>query len=979
MNNHNFTEDKTVRNYIRDLLFQNKWIFVPSNQLVRKNSDPIVENKLKKALIKINPEIKQVPSRADEVIRRLREIIVNAKHRGIVRANEEFFEWLRGEKTMPFGENDEHVPVRLIDFEDISNNEFIVTMEYIMNSKDSDKGTREDLVLLINGLPVSIGECKSPVNSSVSWITGAKQILDEYETRSPELFVSNVFNFATEGKEFKYGTIKCPLDKWASWRDFEGKYKSLDNIQYPIHEMFNHEVFLDLLKNFIIFTSDNDNRRIKVICRSQQYDATNKIVERVKGGKIKKGLIWHFQGSGKSLLMLFAAMKLRMHKDLKNPTVLVVVDRKDLDSQITGTFTAADIPNMKAAKSIKSLEQELKNDSRKIIITTIFRFKDVKETLNERENIIVLVDEAHRTQEGNLGILMRKALPNASFFGLTGTPINKRERNTFATFGCEEDKEGYISKYSFEDSIRDDATKPLTFEPRLVNLHLDKEKMKKEFDELTDSLSDLEKKELTKRAGSIATFIKSDERIKTVCEDIASHYKNVVEPQGFKAMVVCYDRDCCIKYKEHLDRLLGEEASTIVMTVEKSDDKEYLQYDRKEDEEKRLIDDHYKKVNDPLKILIVTAKLLTGFDAPIAQTMYLDKPLKEHTLLQAICRVNRVYKHKEFGLIVDYIGVFDEVSKALNFDSESMQKVIENIDEYVKEFPVILKKCLSYFEGIDRTVEGYEGLIAAQNCLYNDEIRDAFGRNYSYLSKLWEAISPNPILEDCIEDYRWLTDIYRSIRPSSNVGSLIWHRLGAKTMEIINRNIHAVNIYDDLDKIVLDPALISEIMAINNPVEVKKIELDITKRIRRNIEDGQLQFKELADKLEELKIKYESNFMYSVEFLKELIELAKEVIKREKQSVKDEEDIYAVKTGKAALTELFKEVKGERPNIIVENIVNDIDSKIVNEVQLFTGWQESSKGIRDVKIAILKVFSKYKLQGDKELIEKTYGYIAEYY
>ncbi|WP_207636841.1 type I restriction endonuclease [[Clostridium] dakarense] len=290
-----YTEDKAVRNYIRDLLVKNDWTFITSNQLIRKNDDPIVESKLKEALIRINPEINQVPSRADEVIRRLREIIVNAKHKGIVRANEEFFEWLRGEKTMPFGENDEYVPVKLIDFDDTSKNEFIVTMEYMMNSKNSDKGTREDLVLLINGLPVSIGECKSPVNSSVSWVTGAKQILDDYENNAPQLFVSNVLNFASEGKEFKYGTIKCPLDKWASWRDFEGRYKSLDNIQYPIHEMFNHEVFLDLLKNFIIFTSDNDNRRIKVICRSQQYDATNKMVERVKEGKIKKDLYGIFK------------------------------------------------------------------------------------------------------------------------------------------------------------------------------------------------------------------------------------------------------------------------------------------------------------------------------------------------------------------------------------------------------------------------------------------------------------------------------------------------------------------------------------------------------------------------------------------------------------------------------------------------------------------------------------------------------------
>lgn len=894
--------------------------------------------------------------------------MLSVKYEGLVRANEEFSKWLRGEKSMPFGENNEHVPVKLIDFENVKNNEFIVTTEYKFKMSE---GRRTDLYLLVNGIPLVVGECKTPVRPAISWFYGAKQISEDYENNIPELFVSNVFNFATEGKEYRYGTVKSPINKWSPWRDFtKGKHSELSALQYPIKEMLNKKVLLDLLQNFIIFTTDDKKRRIKVICRSQQYDTVNKIVERVVNGKIKKGLIWHFQGSGKSLLMLFAALKLRMHEKLKSPTVLIVVDRKDLDSQITGTFSSADVPNMVPAKTISSLEQLLIQDTRKIIITTIFRFKEVEEVLNDRENIIVLVDEAHRTQEGDLGIKMRNALPNAFFFGLTGTPINKRDRNTFATFGAEVDEQGYMSKYSFEDSIKDGATRKLKFEPRLVKLHIDKETMKEEFDNLTDTIGDLERDELIKRAGRVSTFVKAPERIEMVSKDIASHYKEIIEPNKFKAMVVCYDRECCIKYKVELDRLLGNDACEIVMTVN-SGEEEYKKYDRTSDEEKRLLD-NFNKEEHPLKVLIVTAKLLTGFDAPILQTMYLDKPLKEHTLLQAICRTNRVYKDKEFGLIVDYIGVFDEVGKALNFDQHSMKKVIENIDEYIKEFPVALDKCLSYFQDLDRNVEGYEGLIQAQECLPNNETRDQFANDYSYLSKLWEAISPNPVLNQYKSDYRWLSQVYESVKPSSGQGALVWHTLGPKTMDIINRNIHVSGIDDNLEEIILDEELVEEVLKNQDTKKVKEIEFKISARIKRNINKNS-KFRELAQKLEELKEKYEENFKTSLNFLKELLELAKEVLRAEKDT-----DLYEeVKTGKTALTELFNDIKSKKTHIIVERIVNDIDS-IVNVVR-FDGWQNTNAGEREVKKALRKTLAKYQLHKDQELFEKAYNYIKEYY
>jgi type I restriction enzyme R subunit len=959
-----FNEANSVQEYIQNLLVKRGWTFIPSSQLKRKNQDVFLEDVLIDYLKRLNPEIRENDEYAEQVLYKLRSLYVGVKHTGLVKSNERFMEWLRGNLTMPFGENGQHVTIRLINYDEPLKNSFIVTTEL------SNSNTREDLILFINGLPVSIGECKTPFRPAVTWVDGALQIL-KYEEKIPELFVSNIFNFATEGKEFKYATISTPLEHWASWRDFEQKFVNLNNIEFATKELFEPKTFLDILQHFIIFsTSSTSQKRIKVICRVQQYDAVNMIVQRVRDGVLKQGLIWHFQGSGKSLLMLFAALKLRNDPKLKSPTVLIVVDRKDLDSQITGTFTAADVPNMVKGSTIKALEKLLVQDTRKIIVTTIFRFKEITTVLNERENIIVLVDEAHRTQEGDLGLRMRKALPNANFFGLTGTPINKQDRNTFVAFGAIEDEEGYMSKYSFEDSIRDGATNSLKFESRLIQLHIDKETMKQEFDELTDTLEDLERKELVKRSGKFSTLVQTPERITAICEDIADHYKTVIEPQGFKAMIVCNDRESCLKYKEQLDRYMDKDKSTIVMTVKPGEPDEYQKYNRSPEEEKKLLDDHFKKPNDSLKILIVTAKLLTGFDAPILQTMYLDKPLKEHTLLQAICRTNRLYPNKEFGLIVDYIGVFDDVGKSLNFDISAMKKVVSNVEQYKAEIPRSLLKCLNYFSKADRTKEGFEGIIEAQECLPNNEMRDAFGAEFSYLSKLWEAVSPDESLNDFAEDFRWLSYVYESIQPSNGQGALIWHTLGPKTLEIINRNVHVIDIENDLEELVLDAEILDNVE--KKKKEIKEIEYKVAKRIRDNIAKSK-KFKELGDKLEEIRQKYEARITDSIRFLKELLEIAKQVLEEEKKVDQPEK----VRNGKSALTELFEEVKSKNMQIIVERIVEDID-KVVMIVR-FDGWQTTKAGELAVKKALRKTLSKYHLHKDAELYEKAYEYIRQYY
>lgn len=494
-----FNEDNTVEQLFIDSLKKNGWKYIPADELPRDTTDVIVEPMVKDALIRLNPEIAEDPSRADEVIYKLRAMLQPFPSDNLVAQNEAFKKKLFEENSYPFGEDGRSTSISFFGTmtkEELAKNEYVVTNQWVYPSVDN--GKRLDIVLLINGFPVAIGELKTPVRNAITWLDGAQDIAG-YEKSIPEMFVPNVFNFASEGKCYRYGSVNMPLTKWGPWHTPDHKAEgSLADVRISIADMLTPEKVMDIMQFFTLFSTDKKHRKIKVICRYQQYEAANLIVERVKENKIKQGLIWHFQGSGKSLLMVFAAQKLRMIPELQNPTVVIVDDRIDLETQITGDFNAADIPNLQSLATKEELMNFFEQDMRKIAITTIFRFGDVEKALNMRDNIILMVDEAHRTQEGDLGEKMRLALPNAFFFGLTGTPINRLDKNTFKTFGAIEDKSGYMSKYSFSDSIRDKATLPLNFEPVPIDLHVDKESLNQAFDELVDGLSDEDKGELSK-------------------------------------------------------------------------------------------------------------------------------------------------------------------------------------------------------------------------------------------------------------------------------------------------------------------------------------------------------------------------------------------------------------------------------------------------------------------------------------------------
>ena len=954
-----------------DALRPARWTYASHTDIPRQLSDVMVEPWLREALIRLNPAIAAQPDRADEVIYNLRACLLSVQADGLVRANENCMAWLRGEKTMPFGHNGEHVSVRLVDAVQPTNNRLTVTNQWTFQVGAVEK--RFDVVFVVNGLPLVIGEAKTPTRSAVTWFDGAFQINQIYEKEVPAMFVPNVFSFATEGRLFRYGSIRMPIEMWGPWRDDDNQDEGqLQHVQAAVESMLRPAVVLDILQHFTLFATDKKHRRIKIICRYQQYETTNRIVARVVKGYPKKGLIWHFQGSGKSLLMVFAAQKLRLHPQLGNPTVIIVVDRIDLDTQISATFNAADVPNMVGVATRKELQELLGQDVRKVLITTIHKFGEAGGRLNERSNIIVMVDEAHRTQEGDLGRKMREALPNAFLFGLTGTPINRADRNTFWAFGADEDDRGYLSRYSFQDSIRDKATLPLHFEAPEVRLKIDRAAIDEAFREVTGNLSEQDRDDLARRAAKMAVLVKNPERIRAVVQHMVTHYQTRVEPNGFKAQVVVFDRECCVLYKQVMDGLIGPEASAVVMHTNSGDPPAWKQHALDKDAEEKLLD-RFRDPADPLKFVIVTSKLLTGFDAPILQVMYLDKPMKDHNLLQAICRTNRTCgQEKTHGLIVDYIGIFDDVAQALNFDEKAVQQVVSNIDELRQALPLQVQKCLAFFAGVDRTVGGYEGLSAAQQCLPDNDTRDKFAAEYCVLGTIWEALSPDPCLSPYQTDYKWLTQVYESVKPPSGNGKLLWHALGAKTVELINANVHLEAVRDDIETLVLDADVLEEILTDIEPGKrAREVEVKLIARLRKHL--GHPKFTALGERLEKIKERHEQGFLTSLEFLKQILEIAKEVVEAEKDTDPAEERDHA----REALTELFQEAKNTNTHIIVERIVTDIDD-IVKKVR-FPDWQHTSQGERLVQRELRRTLLKYKLHTDQDLFEKAYGYIRQYY
>jgi type I restriction enzyme R subunit len=993
--------EKAVQYGLARHLAQFGWVFDEDEALDRRLDDVFLNSDLEPALIQLNPAIAEKPDRVGEVLTRLRAVLLGVRNDGLVRANEEFVQWMCGRRSIQYLGADQESQVRFIDFDDPLSNSLRITAE--ARFEVGRQSRRYDLVLWVNGLPLVVGEMKTPTKQRISWLNGATDIHNAYEVKTPEFFVPNVFSFASEGRELRYGAVRQPPELWLNWSSTTDEIMppGLPNVLRSAELLLSPKMVLDILRWYTLYTSRRTAGgalRTKVIPRYPQVEAVDAIVDRCLDPHKRQGLVWHHQGSGKTFAMAYAASRLRHVMDMDAPTIVVVLDRLELIQQTQAEFVSVGIPSLKTATTKEGLRQMLRDDVRGVIITTIYRFADAG-LLNDRSNIVVMVDEAHRTQEGRLGLDMRAALPNAKFIGLTGTPIATDDRNTWAMFGDPDDPDGALNHYSVERSIHDGATLPVHVETRLVNFHFNKDDLQEAFDNLADEegLSEDDKGKLAAKASHISVVVRDTDRINAICHDIVTHYRSRVAPLGLKAQIVAYDRATCVAYHDTISKMLEpDEEATVVMTTVKDDPQEWSKWDL-DSEQEAVIKDRFRDINDPLKFVIVTAKLLTGFDAPIEGVMYLDKPLRAHTLFQAVCRTNRRWtnpltgQQKLHGLIVDYVGLGKELGKAL-----ATKPVLppgqsqEDFDVLLAELSTEIAATVQPFSGIDRTAPVFNQIHDAQQQLDSVKKREEFAAQFMRCQGLFEFLWPDLRLKPVEEDYRFLARIYASIAPNNAADLLLWQKLGAKTMEIVHEHLTAVTIdASRLEKVAMDAGLLDVLKELNlfpeSPaVKTPPTALEFLQRLearidrRTNGDSSAKVWRTLAERLEMLRLARISDAAESVDFLKRLLELARDLLEAERADDQGRlSEIKVVDPRKGALTQIFDEYKPDGVPVVIETVVDKVDD-LVAPVR-GTGWQTSHPGDRTVRLELRRILRDSGLPYQGDLFDHAYAYIRENY
>jgi len=957
-----YSELKNVELPLVKTLEKLGWQYAPSSELdgLRASYDnPFILSHLKDAILKLNADKGVSADQADAIINKLQR----------EESNEEFSKWLKGEKSFKLSQGEKAVTIKLVDIDNPANNTYTVTNQFrqtITNGKWEDfKHIRPDIVLLINGIPVVVIECKFLGTEGSTWQEGIKQ-LDRYQLHSPKLFISNCFNVSTDGHMLKYGATSSPSKFFFEWKydnglpaDFDestSEFQSIEDsedynpyIDKAVYGLFNHETLLDLINNFIVFETV-DNTTIKKIARYQQFRATNKIVQRVITGDMHWGLVWHTQGSGKSLTMLFAAWKLRKLPQLNNPTVLIVVDRIDLDTQISGTFAASKLPNTVRAESVLDLRKKLEDDRREVIISTVFKFNDLQDILIERENIIVLIDEAHRSQEGKNAIEMKKVLPKAFYFGFTGTPIDRADKNTHRNFGLRDDGnvERYIDLYNIRQAIEDGATVPVHYQLRNRKWHMDGLDLDKIVEsEYGDLYGEDELNALKKKAGQFSTFMMTPKRLQTIADDIAQHFKEHVEPNGYKAQVVCFNRKACVIIKEQLETLLGDGVCDIIYTGAQNDEEPLRKYHYSGEKQKEIVR-NFKNPEDPLKILLVQSMLLTGFDAPVEQVMYLDRPLKNHSLLQAIARTNRPYLDKQCGIIIDYCGVLKSLEKALNFNENDVEGCLIDFDELKKQLPDLVDEFMNLFRDIN-----INNISACLMHVEKNKLEQQMLDVYKRMQVTYETIAPDPFVLDYYDNYKMATQIVLAWKQMSHVGEpVIDEEYLANTRKLIQEHVNLSEINQAAPIFVVDDNYLRRIDEL--PSDPEQREMLIEKRLRSVlvVRLGNLPvYKSLMERLDAIIEQKNLEVQESLVLLTELTGDLNEAI--------NEEAAMTVSKGELAIKQMVNEKTSYSDSDELVKKINDIISGYI-----FPGWQDAPTVQAEIKRDIIIGMAEYAKEKD---------------
>jgi len=870
----------------------------------RDFKDVILENRLKNMLKRLNPDL---PEKAiDEAVYKLKSV----EHPNLEIANKEIWRMLtEGVKVEVENEEGELRGrfVKVFDFENSLNNEFLVVNQFTVQG--IEKVRRPDIVVFINGIPVAIFELKNPRIEEAT-INTAYQQLQEYKKDIPEIFKYNQILAISDLSETRYGTISSSWEWFKIWRGIESedeKLKGISELEVLVKGLFQKSRLLDIIENFIVFEADSEkdvSKFTKKICLYHQYFGVNKAVGSTlkairQDGDRKIGVLWHTQGSGKTLSMVFYVNKTKKIEELQSPTFVFLTDRNDLDNQFYKTFLRTGYATLaKQAGSIKDLKEKLKTAGGELIFTTIQKFSEDFGILSERRNIIVIADEAHRSQYAKLAASARKSLLSASFMGITATPISLENRDTRLVFG------DYIDIYPMSRSVEDGATVPIYYEGRLVPLHLTNYFIDEEFDDLTQEVDFEMKESLKRKFARLEQAVGTPDRLKKIGEDIVNHFNN----RGLegKAMVTTISRRVAVEMYKLISNIKDAPEVAVVISKPEEFKGEIKGETRAEEIEKR-----FRKPEDPLRMVIVCDMWITGFDVPPLHTMYFDKPLKNHGLMQAIARVNRIFKDKPGGLIVDYIGIADDLKKALSvYDPEVRKEAMIPLQDIVSKMLEkydIVKSMLNevgyskwkYLEGekLAKILQQAVNTIITdpRDGTLSEKRKERFLKESLQLIKLHAFVMPHKEAYDIKNDVDFFKAVRGVLIKRTSIREKVEIEVGLESTikELLSKSIAAEGIIDifalkereKLDISILDERFLEEARKIkykNLAIEILKKLLsdEISLRMRKNT----IRYKSLLEILEKIIEEYEDRVISAAKVIERLIELAKEIKKTDKKA-----------------------------------------------------------------------------------------------
>jgi len=797
--------------------------------------------------------------------------------------------------------------VKLIDFANIDANEFLFVNQFTVQGIDNV--CRLDGVVFINGIPLAVFELKSPVREQAT-IGQAYRDMEYYKKEIPKLFLYAQVLCLSDLTEARHGTISSSWERYGVWKgiDSESDFpKGATELEVLAKGLFDKKRLLDIIQNFIVFEADGDGDAAtytKKMAMYHQYYGVNKTIEStinsVLGNQNRKiGVFWHTQGSGKSLSMVFYVNKTKRIPELKSPAYVFLTDREDLDDQLFKTFSRTGYSTLaKRASSIKDLKDRLTHLGSELIFTTIQKFQDdpdANNVLTDRENIIVLTDEAHRTQYSMLAGNVRQALPNASFLGVTGTPISQHDHNTERVFGP------IISSYKIGQAVKDGATVKIYYEGRLIPLHLADKFVDIKLDEILGEIVVDEKARARKEWAVLEEVVGAPSRIEQIAKDIVTHFNN--RPIEGKAMIVTMSRPIAVAMYNAIKNIPdAPECAVVISGMEDFENKIQPEHDVKK------LEKRFKKTDDPLRLAIVCDMWLTGFDVPNLHTMYLDKPLKNHGLMQAIARVNRVYKDKPGGLVVDYIGIAENLKKALAiYDSDIQKEAMVPLDEVIMEMNRLHKEISNYFADVNfsgwrikKGIELVDLFQSAMNEVVSKDGRLSDDKKMAYIGSVSKLSSLHALVMPGEEAMKIITDVqfFQSIREAINKQTVIPHIIFPEAKEsairsLIQDSVHAEGVIDLFAKENGENKSIS-IFDEHFSEEIKKVKYqNLAIDMIRKMLDQEIKVRSRANKaryetmltlLTELIEKYENNVISSAEIIKHLLGIAEEIKKLDNES-----------------------------------------------------------------------------------------------